>query len=134
MFHIGRIKENLNFKRICPLKQKEQNTRITYKNNYQYFHIYPETRKLRMEEWGRSSFKKALENVGGYSRISWHWEIYKLLIILQNINPIWIEVNKFNDDYPFKVFNIHYVCQQLINKLKFCSKLNKSLQSWSFKY
>ena len=32
MFHDGRVKDNLNFKQICPLKQKEHTVRITYES------------------------------------------------------------------------------------------------------
>ena len=91
------MKDNLNFKTICPLKQREQSTRISYENEYSIY-IYPESGELSMEEHQTWSIKRALLSVGWYSQICMPWEIYKLLFILHNVHPIWIEVD-INDEY-----------------------------------
>ena len=103
------MKDNLNYKTLCPLKQKEQTTGITYQNMHQ---IYVINRipgplgandsimlrqpgdsghgELIMEDWRHSSIKAALRKVGRDSRICHFWEIYKLLFINHNVNPVWI--------------------------------------------
>ena len=102
MFHNGSIKDNLNYKTLCPLKQKEQLARISYQNNWNIY-ILPETGELEMEEW--FSIREALQGVGWNSRVCWHWEIYKLVFLLHNIKPVWMEVNITNDPENFgKVF------------------------------
>ena len=97
MFSNGSIKDNPNFKTICPLKQKTQNARITYQNQLQEFYVDPKTGKLVMEEWYGTSIKKALLGVGVNSLICLQWEIYKLLFIIYNIKPIFVEVNITGD-------------------------------------
>ena len=97
------MKDNLNFKTICPLKQKEQTARITYENNYE-LSIYPGIGVLAMEEQKFLSISSALQNVGMHSMICFEWEIYKLLFILHNVKPVWIEVNTIIDENYFKVF------------------------------
>ena len=92
MFNNGSIKDNLNFKTICPLKQREKTTKITYQNNLQNLYIYPSSGLLEMEEFRYSSISRALQKVGGYTSICASWEIYKLLFIIYNINPDWIEI------------------------------------------
>ena len=47
MFKNGTMKDDLNFRLICPLKQKEQTSRITYRKNDLLIHIYPNTEELR---------------------------------------------------------------------------------------
>ena len=51
-----------------------------------------------MEEYGRVSIRRDVENVDRYSRICQYWEIYKLLFILHNIKPFWIEVDFTNEE------------------------------------
>ena len=41
MFHDGTIRENLNFKQICPIKQKESVARITYEKNFE-LDVFPD--------------------------------------------------------------------------------------------
>ena len=97
MFYNGSIKDNLNFKTICRLKEKEKSARISYENGVDGIYVYPETGKLEMEEWDTelwhlgTSIKRALQHVGKNSQICHNWEIYKLLFILHNVSPIWIE-------------------------------------------
>ena len=110
MFHNGSMKDNLNYKTLCPLKQKEHTTRITFQNMLQIYVInripgplganydFVMLRQpgdsgqgeLLMEEWRGSSIKKALQKVGRASRICFYWEIYKLLFINHNVNAFWI--------------------------------------------
>ena len=106
MFHNGSMKDNLNFKSICPLKQKEQTARISYENNYDIY-VYQSINQLEMEgnRWG--SIREALLGVGVYSQICHHWEIYKLLFLLHNVNPDWIEVDKIAENIN-KVFIIYF--------------------------
>ena len=108
MFHNGSMKDNLNFKALCPWKQKEQTTRISYENDYNGIYVYPDTGVLEMEEASWGSIKEALQNVGGVSRICHNWEIYKLLFLLHNVKPVWMEVNITNDNIDYdKVFTIY---------------------------
>ena len=97
MFHNGSMKDNLNFKAICPLKQKEQSTRISYENEYNGIYIY-RSGELRMEEYFRGSISAALQSVGKVSQMCSYWEIYKLLFLLHNVKPVWMEVNITNDN------------------------------------
>ena len=61
-----------------------------------------------MEEWSGTSISNALQRVGGYSQICFNWEIYKLLFLIHNVNPNWIEVNITNDnENAIKVFIYH---------------------------
>ena len=108
MFHNGSMKDNLNFKTLCPLKQKEQTTKISYDNDYR-IHVYPDTAgELRMEEYSRTSIGSALKRVGEHSQVCSNWEIYKLLFLLHNIKPVWVEVEILNDNENYdKVFFIH---------------------------
>ena len=92
MFHNGSMRDNLNFKTICPFKQKEQTTRITYENGY-YISIYNATGEMSMEEARVNSIRSSLQSVGKHSTVCWSWEIYKLLFLLHNIKPEWIEVD-----------------------------------------
>ena len=91
MFHNGSIK-NKNFKTICPLKQKEQPTMISYENGWEIY-VYPRSGELEMEEYWRTSIRQALQRVGSRSLICNHWEIYKLLFLLHNVKPVWMEVD-----------------------------------------
>ena len=90
------------------MKQKEQRTRVTYENGYSGIYVYPETGELGMEEWRGESIRAALQRVGEFSQICYDWEIYKLLFLLHNVKPVWVEVNITNDDYN-KVFIIWYI-------------------------
>ena len=102
MFHNGSMKDNLNFKTICPFKQKEQSTIITYDNSWGGVYIY-RTGELMMEDY--SSINEALLSVDRHSYICSYWEIYKLLFILHNVNPKWLEVNITTDNENYdKVF------------------------------
>ena len=96
MLHNGSLKDNISFKTICPLKQKEQSTIITYENN-NGITIYHSSGELLMEEYWYYSINAALLGVDKYSRICHNWEIYKLLFILHNVNPVWKEVNMTTD-------------------------------------
>ena len=61
-----------------------------------------------MEDYYWSSIREALLGVGGVSRICSYWEIYKLLFLLHNVKPVWMEVNITNDNvYYHKVFTIY---------------------------
>ena len=107
MFHNGSMKDNLNFKSLCPLKQKEQTTKISYDNNYG-IHVYPDTGELEMEEWRGKSISRALQKVGVFSQVCFYWEIYKLLFLLHNVKPFWVEVDIWNDNVNYdKVFFIY---------------------------
>ena len=97
MFYNGSIKDNLNFKTICPLKQREQTARITYEHNFQGIYIYRSSGELLMEEYKADSIKRALQKVGGNTMICHYWEIYKLLFLLHNINPDWLEITITTD-------------------------------------
>ena len=109
MFHNGSMKDSSNYKTLCPLKQREQTTRITYQNGLG-IEFYRDTGELYMEEWRGYSIRAALLGVGVVSRICHHWEIYKLLLLLHNVNPVWLEVNITNDNIDFdKVFIISAV-------------------------
>ena len=106
MFHNGSMKDNLNFKAICPLKQKEQSTRISYENDWGIY-VYRSGEPM-MEEHRFYSIKRALQNVGVFSQSCHNWEIYKLLFLLHNVKPVWMEVNITNDNvYYHKVFTIY---------------------------
>ena len=106
MFHDGSIKDNLNFKTICRLEEKEKSARISHENGFELLYVYPETGELEMEEWRETTIKQALQRVGGYSQICNNWEIYKLLFILHNVSPVWIEVNIRTDLDYLNVFQI----------------------------
>ena len=110
MFHNGRIKDNFNFKTICSLKEKEKTTRISYENGY-YIYVYQDN-TLEMEERRETSIKQALQKVGGHSRVCHPWEIYKLLFLMHNVKPVWIEVDNIMDENFDKVF-INYVSSNL---------------------
>ena len=68
MFHNGSIKDNLNFKTLCPLKQKEQSTRISYEYGVDNLFI-TYTGELIMEEFWWLSLNEALLKVGGESQV-----------------------------------------------------------------
>ena len=110
MFYNGSIQNNFNFKSICSLKQKEQPTRISYENNWDIT-ISPDT-TLEMEE-SRRSIGRALQRVGVHSKVCWYWEIYKLLFLLHNVKPDWIEVDISNDNENFNKVFIIYVSSNL---------------------
>ena len=97
---------------LCPLKEKEKTTRITYEDDYD-INIYPETGELEMEESRWYSISRALQRVGGVSHICYHWEIYKLLFLLHNVNPVWMEVNITNGVVDFEKVFIIYVSSNL---------------------
>ena len=107
MFYNGSIKDNLNFKTICPLKEKEKTPRISYENGNWGIYFYPDTGELQMEEYGWNSLKEALLGVGGYSQICFYWEIYKLLFLMHNVNPVWVEVTSIDIENYDKVFIIY---------------------------
>ena len=115
MFHNGSIKDNLNYRTICPLKQKQQNTRITYQAN-RGLNIHPWMGTLGMEEDRLTSIQRSLERVDKNTQICHHWEIYKLLFILHNVNPFWIYIA--NDDLS-KVNNFLDVRLLFITKYLF---------------
>ena len=96
MFHNGSMKDNLNFNNICSLKEKEKTTRISYQNSHGIY-IYRDT-TIAMEEVWWTSIKQALLHVGGFSRVCHPWEIYKLLFLLHNVKPDWVEINITNFD------------------------------------
>ena len=96
LFQNGSMKDSLNFKSICPLKQKEQHTRISYENGFTIL-VDKYTGDLQMEEYWSRSIKTHLLMVGTVSDICSYWELYKLLFINLNINPIWIKVNIRSD-------------------------------------
>ena len=106
MFHNGSMKDNFNIKTICPLKQKQNYARITYENGY-LLYIYPSTGKLSMEELGWKSIHRALQRVGRNSMICSDWEIYKLLFILHNVNPDWIELDWISPENLHEVFLLY---------------------------
>ena len=98
MFYNKSMKNNLNFKTICPLKQKEQTTRITRSKKFRHgIELYLGSRELQMEEYRWRSIKIALLHVGEYSQICHHWEIYKLLFLMHNIHPVWINGGSLKD-------------------------------------
>ena len=103
MFHNGSMKDNLNFRTICRLVEKEKSARISYENDYNIY-VYPETGEIGMEE--HEGIRGALQDVGMYSQICWNWEIYKLLFILHNVSPVWIEVEDFTTENFHKVFHL----------------------------
>ena len=75
-----------------------------------------------MEERDWWSLKQALLDVGGSSQICWHWEIDKLLFLLHNINPVWMEVNTIMDENFDKVDIISFA---LLAKLLQLPKLSQ---------
>ena len=103
MFQNGSIKDNLNFKTVCGLKEPEKHARITYENG-KGIYVDPWIQELFMEqEESFYSIRRALmEMVRGFSMSCHYWEIYKLMIILHNIKPVWVRIR---DDYEnvFKV-------------------------------
>ena len=105
MFHDGSIKDNLNFKTICRLEEKEKSVKISYENDRNIY-VYQQWGELQMEEWWM--IRDALQNMGVRSQICFNWEIYKLLFILHNVSPVWIEVSHELDwnNHRFKVFLI----------------------------
>ena len=106
MFHTGNIKDNLNFKTICGLEEKEKSVKISYENDRNIY-VYQQWGELQMEEWWM--IRDALQNMGVRSQICFNWEIYKLLFILHNVSPVWIEVSHELGTYTrFKVFLILY--------------------------
>ena len=107
MFHNGSMKDNSNFKTICPLKQKEQSIRITYQNKFQRIYMDPSSGELEMEEYRLKTIGSSVQKVGEYTRICNEWEIYKLLFLLHNVNPVWVEVHTIIDKNLGKVFIIH---------------------------
>ena len=106
MFQNGSMKENHNFKTICPIKQKEQSMRINYQQGMGAIYIYPETRKLEMDEWIDTSIKRSVLRIGWITKICHHWEIYKLLFIMYNVNPVWIETDIISDYENYDKVNI----------------------------
>ena len=96
MFYNGSMKENLNCKTICPLKQKVQTTRITYQNRW---NIVVSSGSLWTDErW--FPIDKALQKAGDHSKVCHDWEIFKLLFLLHNVYPVWIYEDIKNDkDY-----------------------------------
>ena len=79
----GNIRDNLNFKELCPMAQKESHARILYHPLVQRpFH--EETEKSFESYWPISAL------AGEESMILQHWEFLKLLFTEYNISPIWI--------------------------------------------
>ena len=119
MFHDGRVKDNLNFKQICPLKQKEHTVRITYQyakelDIYQYDDdkdkmimnedsryaigchsdaCYNDFKKVMMYGGGHRTLLRSGKQLGnnkvGFTKVPWNWEILKIFFIEYNIQPIW---------------------------------------------
>ena len=102
MFHNGSMKDNINFKTLCPLKQKEQSAKITYQNGF-YIYIWPHTGKQLMEEHRLYSLEEGLLRLASGSTC-YHWEIYKLFFILHNVSPVWIKVENIMTGNLDKVF------------------------------
>ena len=116
MFSDGSIKDNINFKTVCPLKQTEQSTRIVY-DRYEGIFVYPHTGKLMMEEFFSTRIGSSLQSVGVDSLIGHDWEIYKLLFIMHNVNPVWIKVSQFQLPSSLEVGVSKPFCPQMFSDL-----------------
>ena len=88
MFHNGTVHRNQNFKIICPLKQKEKGSNLVY-NRRSSAKFYSGTTTMVMEEYGLSDMNRALMKVGGYTKICFDWEIFKMFFLLHNIKATW---------------------------------------------
>ena len=89
------------------LEEKEKSARISHENGFELLYVYPETGELEMEEWRETTIKQVLQRVGGYSQICNNWEIYKLLFILHNVSPVWIEHENIAIDLTKVKLNNH---------------------------
>ena len=63
-----------------------------------------------MEE--HMSIREALQRVGVYSQICYNWEIYKLLFLMHNVNPVLMEVNITNDNENFNKVLFFIACRK----------------------
>ena len=96
MFHNGNInKDNVNFRTICPHKEREQRIRISYENDL--YLLVSRRGNMAMEHYPTFTFKRALQNMGIATQFCHQWEIYKLFFILHNIKPVWINIPMFTD-------------------------------------
>ena len=88
MFNDGEVRENMNFKEVCPTRQKEQFAGITYMYGAGVF-FYPSGNMVMEENW-YLALSTSLLRSDEYTRIPWDWEILKLFFVVQNVSPVWI--------------------------------------------
>ena len=108
MFHNGNMKDNLNFKKICPWLQKEQRTEIDFRYEITFYRGSNKITPPVMEEYPLYSIKAALQNVGERSKICHYWEIIKLLKIMHNTKVYWFMLfnnNKVHDITLVSILN-----------------------------
>ena len=90
-----RVHSNLNFKNMCPLKQRERVARIAFDQGW-YLQVNLRTNYLF--EW---NIWWTLVNSGSRSKIPYYDEIYKLFFTIYHVAPIWTdnkgEYNKFHN-------------------------------------
>ena len=95
MFHNGTLRDNLNFKRICGIKQKLHFTKIAFDQSYEMaVHISEQTPwigSMYMEEHWFFKLSYSLMKGGHYTQIAWDWEIMKSFFIAYNSYPIWYQ-------------------------------------------
>ena len=78
----------MNFKDMCPVKQKEQIVRVGFDQGWQ---VTVDNQTNEFVETGRWEMSKSLMRSGGESQIPWDWEILKLFFTVNNIVPTWVD-------------------------------------------
>ena len=82
MFHDGTLRDEMNFKDMCPMKQKQKSARIAFDQGYG---IVVDNQTNEMVETGWYDTSMALADSHLNSQIPRNWEILKLFFIVNNI-------------------------------------------------
>ena len=99
MFNNGTIYGDLNFKAICPVRQKEQVARISFQQSWSFF-VWPNGQMI-MEDFWYFALSNSLIRASIYDRICMDWEILKLFFLTFNVSPYWIVASNFLELEPF---------------------------------
>ena len=95
LFNNGSQKNEMNFKDVCPIKQKPQFARITFN---QGVNLLVDKETDEMVETGKWDVSNTLLRSGVHSMILRDWELLKLFFNVYNINPIWLPGNSSKGD------------------------------------
>ena len=89
IFCNGTLRDEMNFKDMCPLKKRQKSARIAFDQGMQIA-VDNQTNELVETGWWWD-MSLALKLSGGYNQIPFDWEILKLFFIVNNIAPTWID-------------------------------------------
>ena len=88
LFNNGTLRNEINFKDMCPLKQKKQTVRVAFDQGW-FMAVDNQTNEF--VETGEWDMSQALAISGLYTTIPFHWEILKLFFTIHNIAPTWTD-------------------------------------------